>query len=86
MTDKTWQSLLFSILKNLNIRTMWTRATISLVKQMISTIQNYYPELLGNIMVINVPMIFYGIYSMIKGWLDEKTRKKVILAGYDYMD
>ena len=37
-------------------------------------------------MAINVPMLFHGIYGIIKGWLDEKTRKKVILAGYDYMD
>jgi hypothetical protein len=37
-------------------------------------------------MAINVPMLFHGIYSIIKGWLDEKTRKKVLLAGYDYME
>jgi hypothetical protein len=48
--------------------------------------QNYYPELLGHIMIINTPMLFNGIYSIIKGWVDEKTRKKVIMVGYNYMD
>jgi len=65
---------------------MWKPSTINLIKNIIGTSQNYYPELLGHIMAINVPMIFHGIYSIIKGWLYEKTRKKVILAGYDYMD
>ena len=37
-------------------------------------------------MIINTPMLFNGIYSVIKGWIDEKTRKKVIMVGYNYMD
>ena len=73
-------------LKNFNIRTMWKPVTISLIKQIIGVSQNYYPELLGHIISINTPMLFAGIYSIIKGWLDEKTRKKVIMCGYDYLN
>jgi hypothetical protein len=73
-------------LKNLNIRSLWRPSLISLIRRIINVSQNYYPELLGHIMAINTPMLFYGTYSVIKGWLDEKTRKKVILAGYDYME
>jgi hypothetical protein len=53
---------------------------------MMTVSQNYYPEALGQVMAINVPILFHGIYSIIKGWIDEKTRNKVMLAGYDYMD
>ena len=32
-------------------------------------------------MVANAPMIFTGIYSLIKGWIDERTRRKVSIVG-----
>ena len=35
--------------------------------------------------MINTPMLFTGVYAVIKGWIDEKTRKKVIMCGYDYL-
>ena len=73
-------------MKNLNIRQIWKPATISLLKKIVAISQNYYPETLGHIVSINTPMLFNGIYSIIKGWVDEKTRKKVILCGYNYMD
>ena len=73
-------------LKNLNIRALWKPTVINLVKKILGVSQNYYPELLGHIMIINTPMLFNGIYSVIKGWVDEKTRKKVILVGYNYIE
>ena len=36
--------------------------------------QDFYPETMGKMVVCNTPMIFSGIWSMIKGWVDEKTR------------
>ena len=34
--------------------------------------------------VCNTPMIFRGIYSLIQGWIDEKTRSKISLCGTNY--
>jgi len=31
--------------------------------------------------ITNAPTIFTGIWAIAKGWLDEKTRKKVTIAG-----
>mmetsp|Transcript_66689 Transcript_66689/g.77405 ORF Transcript_66689/g.77405 Transcript_66689/m.77405 type:complete len:343 (-) Transcript_66689:184-1212(-) len=46
--------------------------------------QNYYPEIMGRMLVINAPMLFSGIWSMIKGWIDEKTRAKIEIIGSKY--
>ena len=44
----------------------------------------YYPEILGKLFIINSPMIFMGVWAIIKGWLDEKVRRKITILGKDY--
>ena len=34
--------------------------------------------------IINAPLLFSGIWSIIKGWLDEKTRNKITIIGSKY--
>lgn len=46
--------------------------------------QEYYPEIMGNMYIVNAPLIFSGIWALVKGFLDEKTRKKIIIAGSKY--
>lgn len=46
--------------------------------------QDYYPEILGDMFIINTPMLFTGVWAMIKGWLDEKTRNKIKVLGSKY--
>ena len=36
-----------------------------------------YPEILGQMMVVNAPYLFSGMWSIIKGFLDERTRAKI---------
>ncbi len=44
--------------------------------------QNYYPELLDKTFIINAGVVFSGIWSIAKYWIDEKTRKKIhIISG-----
>lgn len=47
--------------------------------------QDYYPEIMGKMLVINAPMTFTAIWAIIKGWLDEKTRRKISIFGGGYM-
>lgn len=35
-------------------------------------------------MIANAPWVFTGVYSAIKGWIDEKTRKKIKIIGGTY--
>jgi hypothetical protein len=34
--------------------------------------------------IVNAPMLFSGIWSMIKIWLDEKTKNKITIIGSGY--
>lgn len=41
--------------------------------------QDYYPELLFRLYIVNAPVIFRAVWAIIKHYLDEKTRKKVVI-------
>ena len=42
---------------------------------------NMYPETLFKLYICNAPIIFTGIFSLIKGWLDDRTKKKIFVLG-----
>jgi hypothetical protein len=31
--------------------------------------------------IVNAPMLFTGVWAVVKGFIDEKTRKKITIAG-----
>lgn len=35
--------------------------------------------------IVNAPMLFTGIWAIVKGFLDEKTRKKITIKGGTYL-
>jgi CRAL/TRIO domain/CRAL/TRIO, N-terminal domain len=43
--------------------------------------QDYYPEILGRMFIINTPMLFSAAWAVIKPWLDERTKKKISTEG-----
>ena len=47
--------------------------------------QDYYPETLGNMFIINTPMAFHGVWSFVKLFIDEKTKKKIQILKGDYI-
>lgn len=54
------------------------------VKQVSAVSQNYYPERLGRMYLINAPWGFSGIWNYVKGWLDPVTAKKIQVLGSGY--
>jgi len=46
--------------------------------------QDYYPEILGTMFIINAPMFFYGVWNIAKHFVDEKTRNKIHILGSGY--
>ncbi|KAJ3091571.1 cytosolic factor, phosphatidylinositol/phosphatidylcholine transfer protein [Quaeritorhiza haematococci] len=56
----------------------------SLVKQVSNIAQNYYPEMLGKMFIINTPMLFTAVWNMVKPLLDEVTVKKINILGSSY--
>jgi len=35
--------------------------------------------------IINAPMLFTGVWAIVKGFLDEKTRDKIAIIGSGYL-
>ena len=48
------------------------------------TSQNYYPEMLGHLFILNSGSVFKTIWFLIKGFIDERTRKKITIEGTDF--
>ena len=46
--------------------------------------QDYYPEMLGKMTIINVGFLFRAIWSMVKSFIDAKTQSKISLLKSDY--
>lgn len=54
------------------------------VKQVSAISQNYYPERLGKLYLINAPWGFASVFSFIKGFLDPVTVQKIHVLGSGY--
>lgn len=55
---------------------------MSILKVMVSTFQNHYPEILHKLVIINAPMVFSALLGVIKMYLGASTVSKLeILSG-----
>lgn len=46
--------------------------------------QDYYPEGLGAMMLLNTGFFFNAVWAIVKNFIDEKTAKKVNMLGTSY--
>lgn len=60
---------------------MFNNRVKRLVKLGSGIAQDYYPEQLGQMMIVNAPWVFTGIWAVVKAFIDEKTRKKIQIVG-----
>ena len=60
----------------------WCRQTF---KKVSSVLSSNYCESTYKITIINAPLIFRTIWSVIKPWLPERTVKKITIVGGDYL-
>lgn len=54
------------------------------VKKASTMSQNYYPERLGRLYLINAPWGFSTVFSVVKGYLDPVTVEKIHVLGSGY--
>lgn len=47
--------------------------------------QDYYPEILGQLFIINASGFFKLIWALVKGFINDKTRRKIMILGHDYL-
>jgi hypothetical protein len=55
-----------------------------LMSTMIKMDQDYYPETLGRILIVNAPSAFPMIWAVMKPWFDPITAAKVKILGSDF--
>ena len=48
--------------------------------------QDYYPEMLGHMSLINVGFLFRAVWSLIKSFVDAKTASKISLLKGNYQN
>jgi uncharacterized membrane protein len=41
--------------------------------------QNYYPEILYKLYIVNTPVVFRALWAIIKTFIDKKTREKIAI-------
>lgn len=61
------------------------RQLYAILRHTSTVCSDYYPETMGNTLMINTPFLFYGCWSVIKNFLDERTRQKIRIVGGNYM-
>jgi len=67
-----------------SVRKMASRGVLSMLQLATKMMQDYYPETMGQCLVVNAPMVFSALYAIIKGFLDERTRSKIRIVGSNY--
>ena len=60
------------------------RKAFDLIQFGLKTANDFYPETLHRCYITGVPYVFYGIWAIIKNFLDEKTLRKVSIMGSDF--
>jgi hypothetical protein len=59
--------------------------TISYMKQIIHMDQNFYPERLHRVFIINAPFFFSLIFNIFKPFIDKRTVDKIVILGSNYL-
>ncbi|KAJ3353986.1 cytosolic factor, phosphatidylinositol/phosphatidylcholine transfer protein [Entophlyctis luteolus] len=67
-----------------NIPIMQFNSIRKVLAQVTHIAQNYYPETLGTMFLINAPLVFQGVWKIVKGMLDENTVAKISILGGSY--
>jgi hypothetical protein len=60
---------------------LMSKKVYGFVQRISKVAQDYYPEILGNMFIVNTPLLFSGAYAMIKPWLDKRTKDKISTHG-----
>jgi hypothetical protein len=71
-------------LKGFSIRLM-SKKVYDYIRVDSSNMQNGFPEVLGQLFVLNTGYVFTTCWALIKGFLDERTKKKVVFPGKNYL-
>ena len=64
-------------LKGISVSTMFSSRFKNFLKYLTKFSQDYYPEMLGKMFIVNAPTMIKVIWNMVKFWLDKRTAEKI---------
>jgi len=56
-------------------------SVLKVVKEIVRINQNYYPEMLRKMFILNVPSYFYVSWKVIQGWMEQRSVAKIELIN-----
>jgi len=71
-------------LKGFGLSQFWQMKTLA--RRSFQVSQDYYPETMGQLAIVNAPQSFTAIWNVIKPWLSKETIEKVDILGSDYKE
>ncbi|KAH7427266.1 hypothetical protein KP509_10G036700 [Ceratopteris richardii] len=77
------QSLTILDLKGMALKTL-NKPVRSFIQKITRVDQDYYPEHLGKMFIVNAPASFKAVWTMIKPWLDKRTQRKIEVHGSNF--
>jgi len=83
--ERVDQTLTILDLKGSSMK-MMSKQVYNFIQLASKVAQDNYPEILGKMFIINAPLLFNGVWTVIKPILDEKTRNKIVIVGSGYKD
>lgn len=78
------QGLTIMNIKDIGIT--FTNKSMKYIKMSSSLTQNYFPETLGKMYVINASTVFSFLWSLVRPFIDEKTRNKIHVYRDKYQE
>jgi hypothetical protein len=70
-------------LKGLGLH-MFNISAINILKSLQDIDQNYYPERLARVFIINAPKVFTLFWNVIKKWIDARIKSKIHILGRNH--
>ena len=72
--------------RDIKVTSLLNKKLLSYVNETSKIMQNYYPESIANIYVINAGFAFRTFYSAVKIFFDAKTKERIKVFGEDYQE
>ncbi|KAM7234551.1 hypothetical protein CapIbe_014709 [Capra ibex] len=66
--------------EGLSLRHLW-KPGVELVQEFFSALEANYPEILKNLIIVKAPKLFPVAFNLIKPYITEETRRKVVILG-----
>ncbi|KAF7346310.1 CRAL-TRIO domain-containing protein [Mycena sanguinolenta] len=71
-------------LKDFSLGKFWQMSKLARASLQVS--QDYFPETMGQLAIVNAPSSFAFIWSVLRPWMAKETAEKVDILGHDYKE